>query len=109
VTQWWERCVKKRLRTFISKQMAERNADYRHMENHLYTYMYEVLNSAETHEEKLRKLNGFKAKIMHLHANRTDRIMMDQAGHETLTNEPPSLFHLIKQKKRREKRTINAI
>jgi hypothetical protein len=111
VTQWWERCVKKRLRIFISKEMAERNADYRHisMENHLYTCMYEVLNSYETHEEKLRKLNGFKAKIMRLYANRIDRIMLDQDGHDTLTDKPPSLFHLIKEKKRCEKRTITAI
>jgi hypothetical protein len=79
------------------------------MENHLYTYMYEVLNSAETHEEKLRKLNVFKGKIMLLHANRIDRIMLDQPGHDTLTDEPPSLFHLIKQKKRCEKRTITVI
>jgi hypothetical protein len=35
--------------------------------------------------------------------------MLDQAGHYTLSDEPPSLFHLIKQKKRREKRTITAI
>jgi hypothetical protein len=89
--------------------MAERNADYRHMENHFYTRMYEVLNSDETHEEKLRKLNGFKAEIIRLHASRTERIMLDQAGHDTLTDERPSLFHLIKQKKRREKRTITAI
>jgi hypothetical protein len=89
--------------------MAERNADYRHMENNLYTCMYEVLNSDETHKEKLRKLNSFRAKIMRLHANRIDQIMLDQAGHDTLTDELPSLFHLIKQKKRREKRTITAI
>jgi hypothetical protein len=89
--------------------MAERNADCRHMENHLYTCMYEVLKSDETHEEILRKLNGFKAKIMRLHAKRIDQIMLDQAGHDTLTDEPPSLFHLIKQKKRCEKRTITAI
>jgi hypothetical protein len=75
VTQWWERCVKKRLRIFISKEMAERNADYCHIENRIYSCMYEVLNSDETHEEKPRKLNGFKAKIMRLHANRTDQII----------------------------------
>jgi hypothetical protein len=66
--------------------------------------MYEVLKSDATHEEKLRKLNVFKAEIIRLHANRTESIMLDQAGHDTLTDEPPSSFHLIIQKKRREKR-----
>jgi hypothetical protein len=46
---------------------------------------------------------------MRLHANRIDLIMLDQTGHDTLTDEPPSLFHPIKQKKRCEKRTITAI
>jgi hypothetical protein len=35
--------------------------------------------------------------------------MLDQAGHDTLTDKPPSLFHLIKQKKRREKRTTTDV
>jgi hypothetical protein len=98
VTQWWERCVKTRLKKFISKEIAERNADYRHMENHLYNCMYEVLNSDEAPDKKISKLNGFKAKIMRLHANRTDRIILDQASNYKLDDEPSSLFHLIKQK-----------
>jgi hypothetical protein len=89
--------------------MAERNTDYRHMENHLYNRMYEVLNSDEAPDEKISKLNGFKAKIMRLHANRTDRIILDQASKDKLDDEPQSLFHPIKQKKRCEKRTITAI
>jgi hypothetical protein len=71
--------------------------------------MYEVLNSDEAPDEKISKLNGFKAKIMRLHANHTDRIMLDQANNDKLDDEPPSLFHLIKQNKRCEKRTITAI
>jgi hypothetical protein len=89
--------------------MAERNADYRHMENHLYNCMYEVLNSDEAPDENISKLNGFKAKIMRLHANRTDRIILDQASKDKLDYEPPSLFHLIKEEKRCQKRTITTI
>jgi hypothetical protein len=82
VTQWWERCIKKRIKILVSKEMAERNADFRSMENHLYACMYETLNSDDTHEGKLQKLNRYEAKIVRLHAERTERIMLDQSTYD---------------------------
>jgi hypothetical protein len=109
VTQWWERCIKKRIKLLISKEMAERNADARAMENHLYACIYESINSDATHGEKLQKLNRYKAKLVRLQAQHTDRIMLDQSTYDTIQDEQSSLFHIIKQNQRREARTISAI
>jgi hypothetical protein len=79
------------------------------MENHLYACMYETLNSDDTHEGKLQKLNRYKAKIVRLHAQRTEQIMLDQSTYDKIQDEQPSLFHLLKQNQRREARTISSI
>jgi hypothetical protein len=106
VAQWWERCVKRRLKNFISKEMAEQHADYKHMENHLYVCIYDILNSDEPHEEKIGKLHKYKAKLIRLHAKRADWIMLDQADDDAFHNEQLSLYQVLKQKKRCAKRMI---
>jgi hypothetical protein len=57
--------------------MAERNADFRVMENHYYECIYDVINSNDTHEEKLQKLKRYKALIVRLNARRTERTTLD--------------------------------
>jgi hypothetical protein len=89
--------------------MAERNADYRLMEHHLYACIYEVINSAAAHDQKLHRLNRYKAKLVRLNAQHTERIMLDQHAHDKIQGEQHSLFHLLKQNRRRESRTISSI
>jgi hypothetical protein len=71
--------------------------------------LHDILNSEEPHEENIGKLHKYKAKLIRLQAMRAEQIMLDQASCDTLNDEQPSLFHLIKQKKRYENRTITEI
>jgi hypothetical protein len=73
VTQWWERCIKKRIRILIRREMTERNTDFRPMENHIYACIYDVLRSGIPDDEKLPTLQRYKAKLVRLHAKRTER------------------------------------
>jgi hypothetical protein len=109
VTQWWERCIKKRIKILINKETAERNADVRAMENHYYACIYETINSNAPHGKKLQQLNQYKAKLVRLQARYTEQTLLDQSQYDTIKGEQPSLFHLIKQKQRREERTTCTI
>jgi exonuclease III len=42
---WWEPCVKPQLQRLFRQEEAERRANYRNMENHLYKCLYDVLRS----------------------------------------------------------------
>jgi hypothetical protein len=70
VTQWWERSIKKRIRIFIRREMADRNTDFRLMENLLYACIYDVLRSDIPDAAKLPALQRYKAKLVRLHARR---------------------------------------
>jgi hypothetical protein len=52
VIQWWERCLKKRIGPLFCRITAERNADFKKMENYYYTCMYDVILSNTPEERK---------------------------------------------------------
>jgi hypothetical protein len=93
----------------VRRMMKERNEEYRGMENFLYACMYDVINADLPPAEKRLHLNRYKAKLVRLHAQRTEGIMLDQHAYDKLQGEPPSLFHVLKQNRRREARTINSV
>jgi hypothetical protein len=52
MTVWWERCVNKCLCQLIRRAEAERSADHRKMENHLYECIYDILRNDKPDNEK---------------------------------------------------------
>ena len=106
VATWWERCVLRHLKSFTFREMAERRADYRNMENHLYACIYDILNGVASHVEKTSNLNKYKATLIRLHARKDEWILLDQAEGDVFRNEQLSLFHVLKQKKRRSQRVV---
>jgi hypothetical protein len=58
---------------------------------------------------KLPTLQKYKAKIVHLHAIRLDKAMLDNDNKDILEGEEPSLFHIIKMAKRRETREMRHV
>jgi hypothetical protein len=57
---WWEGCVKTQLQRLIRQEEAERRVNYRHMENHLYESINDILRSTTPETEKLPALQRYK-------------------------------------------------
>ena len=109
VTSWWERCVKRRLTQLLRRAEAESRADCRKMEEHLYQCIYDILRSEVPEEAKFLELKKYKAKIVRLHAERREKLMLDAAPHDKMEGEEPTLYHILKRNKRREAREIRTI
>jgi hypothetical protein len=52
----WERCVKPQVQLLPRQEEAERRANFRPMENHLYECLYDVLRSEGHTRDKLPAL-----------------------------------------------------
>ena len=103
---WWERCVKPQLQRLLRQEEAERRANYRHMKNHLYECLYDVLRSNAPARDKLPALQRYKAKLVRLHAERANKAFLDTKEHVLLEGEEPSLFQVLRILKRRDSRDI---
>ena len=100
MTICWERCVKKRLCQLIRRAEAERYADHRKMENHLYQCIYDILRTDKPESEKYQILKTYKRKIVCLHARKKEKLMLDVYKQYKIDDEEPSLFHILKRRKR---------
>jgi hypothetical protein len=78
------------------------------MENNLYACIYDVLRSDTPDAAKLPALQRYKAKLIRLHARRIEGVKLDNNAHDKLDGEEPTLFHFLKQIRRREARTISS-
>jgi predicted esterase YcpF (UPF0227 family) len=92
----------------VLKEMAEQRADQRAMEHHLHKCILDILNGEGSHAEKLTGLNRYKAKLVRLHA-KVEWVRLDQNYGDLLRGEHLSLFHLLRQKKRRAQRRVTVL
>jgi hypothetical protein len=109
VALWWERCVLRNLKMVVRKELAEQRADQRAMEHHLNECILDILNGEGSHAEKLAGLNRYKAKLVRLHAKKMEWVRLDQNDGDLLRDEQLSLFHLLRQKKRRAQRRVTIL
>jgi hypothetical protein len=91
---------KKSLVQLIRRAEAERYADHRKMKNHLYQCIYDILRTDKPEEEKYQILKKYKAKIVCLNAKKEEKLMLDMENHDKIEDEEPSLFHILKKRKR---------
>ena len=75
------------------------------MENHLYECIYDIIRSDAPETDKFPKLQRYKAKIVRLHAERNARI----TAQDSLEDEEPSSYRVLKVFRRREMRTIQQV
>ena len=109
IVHWWVHYVKRRIKDLFTRECVERNRDRRRMEEFYYTVMYEILQRPEPHAEKLSKLKQMKARIIRLNTNHGKRILLDLPEQDRAVDEPPTLHHLLKARKRQGNRLINQI
>ena len=68
-TLWCVRYVKKKLRSFVRYEEAERRNDLRQMENYFYACIYDILRSYMPQEDNWPALKRYKAKMVKLHTD----------------------------------------
>ena len=76
------------------------------MENHLYECPNEIISSDAPETDKFPALQRYKSKIVRLYAERNARIPLDITVHDSIEDEEPSLYHVLKMLRRRETRMI---
>jgi hypothetical protein len=71
--------------------------------------MYNTLKANIPEMEKRPTLQKYKAKIVKQHARRRQKMLLDTHTKDRMDDEDPSLYHVVKQQKRREIRAITQI
>jgi hypothetical protein len=103
---WWERCVKPQIKRLVRQEEAERRAQLRNMENHLYECLYDILKSNAPANEKLPALKRYKAKLVRLHAEQRTKHLLDTKENDMLEGEEPTLYQVLRIMRRRETRDM---
>jgi hypothetical protein len=96
--QWWERVVKKQIRL---RHGTEARREARHMENFYHACIYDLLQSPEQQSNCAAKINHLKAKLILLFNKTKEKGMIEASAQERYPDEQMSLYHIIKQRKRR--------
>jgi len=91
VNIWWDRYVKPRLQRYMRIWSAERRRDFKIMENHLYTCIYNIQKSDMSPDKKIASLNRYRAKLIRLQARRTERLRLDASERDIIDGEETSL------------------
>jgi hypothetical protein len=79
------------------------------MENFYYAAIYDLLGDPGHDASKLTALRGLKAKIIRLNSSHRKILQVDTSDQDRLAGEDPSLYHLIKPRRRRENQLIKEI
>jgi hypothetical protein len=83
--------------------------DDRLQENFLYSYIYDVLRAQEPIRDKTLKLQQLNAKITRIQSKRVQVLQTDMEDSTRIYGEPPSIYHLIQTRSRRQRRLIMVI
>jgi len=76
------------------------------MENFYNAAIYDLLRDSGHDASKLTALRGLKAKIIHVNSSHRKRLLVVTSDKYRLAGEIPSLYHLIKARRRQENRLI---
>jgi len=100
---------KKQIRLLFIRKGTEKNKEYKAMENFYYTCLYDVLQNPEHRASRTEKVNRIKAQLIKAYRERVAAGMIEMQSLDSFKGEEISLFHIIKRRRRREKRTITQV
>ena len=106
---WWTKSVKHQLRKYWLHVCAEAKREDREMENFLYSCLYDILQTPQARAGNIGAMNRITAKIVDLHRKRMEGIKRGGEGSEVWLEEKASIYNIIRQKQRREQRTVTSI
>jgi hypothetical protein len=76
-----------------------RQCEVKGMENFYYAYIYDELQDSQPPEEKKKDLNRLQSKIVKLHSQPLDTIMLDTAEHDKLKGDKATIYHILRKKR----------
>jgi len=79
------------------------------MDNFYYACLYDVLQNPEHRATRTEKVNRLKAQLIKAYRERAAAGMIEMQSLDSFQGEKISLFHIIKRRMRREKRTITQV
>jgi len=103
---WWESFVKLILRQTFTWEGTTRRRDRQTMENFCYEVLNNLLRAPTDHLTKATKLKHMKAKFTRLHHEEYKLPFLNNAERDSIRYENPSLYHLIRARKRQETRML---
>jgi hypothetical protein len=106
---WWERCIKRRLKSMFMWEGAERRCDRRALENFYYEVIYALLQTPTEHAAKATKLKQLKANITLLHHEEQESRYLNHDDRDRLDGEHTTLYHTIRTWKRQESKTVQIV
>ena len=106
---WWERQVKPNVRRLARRVATEKHRTYKIMETHLYECLHDIINANIPETEKYIPLQKYKAKIVRLNAQKREQLLLDTHPYDRIDEESPSLFQVLKIRKRQAAREITRI
>ena len=95
--------------TYSTGKGTERKHDIIILENFYYNAICNKLNEPTNHETTSITLKHFKAKITRLHHAELRRILLDNGEQDVLEGEEPSIYHILKARKRQVARMVTKI
>jgi hypothetical protein len=106
---WWTRLVKRRIKQLFIAEGAEQKRDRRQKVELYYAAINSLLRGNTIGAATATKLQELKARIVRLHgANRQQRLI-DTDEKDSLNDETPTIFHIMRTKKRQDMRHVTRI
>lgn len=106
---WWDRYTKRMIKKLFIKEGTERRRDRQTMETFYYETIYSILQDETMRNNVSTKLKELKARIVRLHHTEQQQRLLDVDEQDRMMEEQPSIFHIVKARKRQEKKTIHSI
>jgi len=106
---WWGRYVKRMVRQLFTSEGTNRRRDRKTLENFYYDAIYNILQDATLTDTTYVTLKKLKAKIVRLHHEPTQRLLLHTEDQDKCEDETPSLYHILQMRKRQESRMIDRV
>jgi hypothetical protein len=106
---WWEKHVKRKIRSCCIHEGTERTRDDVKHENVYYECIYDILQERRNPREMTPIHNHLKAKIARIRNRRFQSLPLDTHAATLLQEEQPSIFHLLNMRKWRVSRLITTV
>jgi hypothetical protein len=106
---WWSRLNKRRIKQLFIAERAEKKRDRKQMDEFYYAAINSLLIGNTVGAATATKLQELKTRIVRLHgANRQQRLI-DTDEEDSLNDETPTIFHIMRTKTRQDMRHVNRI
>ena len=109
VVLWWARYVKGQIKRAFTHKGAEQRRERSNTENFYYEAMYAAIRGGVVTAKIHETLKGLKAKILRLYNVPNQRFFLGSEVHDHLAGEQPSLYHVLKQRRRKQRSHIDRI